>query len=83
MSENTQYYLIKDSLVGKKENGLYWLFRDNKWVWDNENVIMDRLWGYDPYEPSDSPYAMGSMSVMDELDTISYEKAMELTGGKA
>ncbi len=83
MKEYTKYYLIKESLVGKEEQGVYWLFRDNEWVLDKDNVIMDRIMGYDPYEPSDSPYAIGCMSIMDELEDISYERAMELTGGKA
>ena len=39
--------------------------------------------GYDPTEPPGSPYAIGNMSIMDEIEEITSEKAMELTGGKA
>ena len=44
-------------------------------------MIMDRLVGFDPYEPSDSPYGIGNTSVMDEIDEITYEEAMKRTGG--
>ena len=47
MKENAQYYLIKERLVGKKENDLYYLFQDGKWVYDEKSVIMDHLWGYE------------------------------------
>lgn len=56
MNENrTQYYLIRDALLGKKENGRYWLFTQGKWEHDTNNIIMDTIWGFDPSEPSDSP----------------------------
>ena len=77
----TVYYLILETVVGKKEDGKYFLFGENGWVPDTGSVIMDRLMGYDPSEPPGSPYAMGSLSVMDEIEEISCEKAMELTGG--
>ncbi len=80
MNENV-YYLILDSLVGKKEDAKYYLFREDRWVPDTGYVIMDRLMGYDAGEPYDSPYAMGSGSMMGEIEEISCERAMELTGG--
>lgn len=83
MNENAEYYLIKERLVGKKENDLYYLFIDGKWVPDEECMITDRLWGYDPSEPEGSPYRFGSMSIMDEIEDISFEEAMKLTGGNA
>ena len=81
MNIKATYYLILDSLVGKQENGSYYLFKDDKWCPDTRNSIMDRLMGYDPTEPPGSPYGFGSGSIMDEIEEISYEKAMELTGG--
>ena len=41
---------------------------------------MNKKRGYDPTEDSDSPYAMGNSSIMEEIEEISYEKAMELIG---
>ena len=83
MKNNASYYLIWDSLVGKQEDGRYYIFRNGQWDPDNESIIMDRLVGYDSSEPPGSPYGFGSGSVMDEMDEISYEKAMTLTGGIA
>ena len=76
------YYLIWDCLVGKEEEGNYSIFRDGKWVRDTDSIIRDRHGGYDVSEPDGSPYGIGSGSVMDEMDEITYEKAMELTGGR-
>ena len=42
------YYLIEKCRLGKKENVAYYLFIDAEWVWDEKNVIMDHLMGYDP-----------------------------------
>ena len=41
---------------------------------------MDRLVGYDPSEPPDSPYRFGNGSIMAQMDEISYERAKELIG---
>ena len=46
-----------------------------------ENVILDRLVGYDSFEPPGSPYGIGCMSVMDEIEKISEEEALKRTGG--
>ena len=81
MDEKAKYYLILDTIVGKKENGRYFLFRNGEWNPDTENMIMDRLVGYDPFEPPGSPYGFGNGSVMDEMVEISSEKAAELTRG--
>ena len=81
MDEKATYYLILDTIVGKKENRRYFLFRNGDWNPDTENMIMDRLVGYDPFEPPGSPYGFGNGSVMDEMVEISSEKAAELTGG--
>ncbi len=80
-TENAIYYLILGRQVGKEENGKYFLFRDGAWEPDRNNRILDRLIGYDPSEPSDSPYWCGCTSIMDEIEEISVEKAAELTGG--
>ena len=75
------YYLIFDRLVGKKENEGYYLYSDGEWVLDSKNVIMDHLMGYDPSEPAGSPYGIGNLSIMDEIEEITHERAMELIGG--
>lgn len=83
MKEATSYYLIRNHLIGKKEDAKYYIFRYNRWEPDESYIIMDCLVGYDPFEPPGSPYGIGSGSVMDELEEISFERAQELTGGRA
>lgn len=80
MNEKTAYYLIWKHLVGKKEDEMFYLFKNGEWIPDKENVIMDHLMGYDPTEPPGSPYAMYNMSIMDEIEDISYEEAMKKIG---
>ena len=82
MKSSATYYLIRDSVVGKKESGRYYIFRNGQWKPDENSIIMDRLVGYDPSEPPGSPYGFGNGSVMAELDEISQEEAMKLSGGK-
>lgn len=76
-----QYYLILNRLIGKEESGSYYLLKDGKWILDEQNVIRDRLFGYDPDEPPGSPYGIGCSSVMDEIEEISYEEAKSIAGG--
>ena len=80
MSNETTYYLILERIVGKQENGVYYLFEDGEWQIDRRCMIMDRLMGYDPSEPPGSPYGIGNGAIMDEIEDISYERAMELIG---
>ncbi len=80
MDNNTKFYLLYDHLLGKEEDGQYYLYKDKQWTPDNEYMIMDHLMGYDPGEPSDSPYGMGCSDIMDEIKEITLEKAMELMG---
>ena len=79
---NAVYYLIFNTLVGKKENGDYYLYGENGWVRDTESVISDHLIGYDPSEPSGSPYGIGNGSIMADIEEIPYDQAMEKIGGK-
>ena len=80
MKSSATYYLIWHSVVGKQESGRYYIFRNGQWEPDENSIIMDRLVGYDPSEPPGSPYGFGNGSVMAEMDEITYERAMELTG---
>ena len=75
-----KYYLIYDHILGKEEDGRYFVYKDKQWVPDNECLIMDHLMGYDPGEPPDSPYGSGCTDIMNEIKEIPFEKAMELMG---
>lgn len=75
------YYLLKDSgLVARRSGFTCWIYRNFRWNRDTENKVMDKLMGFDPSEPADSPYAFGSTSVMDDVEEISYQEAMDIIG---
>jgi hypothetical protein len=73
------YCRIKDKdLVGRFQGiGKAEIYVDGDWIHD-QNIISDRIVGYDVTEPSGSPYRMGSTEVMGYLEEISEEKAMKL-----
>ncbi len=81
MNSKTTYYLIWDSVVGKQEEGRYYIFRNGQWEPDTDSIIRDRLVEYDPSEPPVSPYGFGNGSGMAEMDEISYDEALKLIGG--
>lgn len=70
------YYLIMQRRLGKKNGDRFYLYNDGTWVPDEKNVIMDRLMGYDPYD--DSPYGFGSLSIMDEIEEIPEDRAIQI-----
>ena len=83
MEEKDVYYFrVWKSVIGKRvKRGEYYddyLFKSGKWIVDDEYVIMDHLMGFDPTEPEDSPYRIGSTSVFMEMDEISEETAISL-----
>ena len=74
----TTYYWIRVVRLGKKDENGYFLFEKNQWVKDRKNYILDKLMGYDPCEPDDSPYKMDNLSIMDEVEEITEERAKEI-----
>lgn len=70
------YYLIMQRRLGKKNGDRFYLYNDGTWVPDEKNVIMDRLMGYDPYD--DSPYGFGSLSIVDEIEEIPEDRAIQI-----
>ena len=74
----TAYYLILKNRLGKEEDGRYFLFENAKWIPDTGNVIRDRLMGYDPCEPEDSPYRTVCLSIMDQIEQIPEDRAVQL-----
>ena len=76
-----KYYYIKDLSLYAKDEGLCrkYILKNGEWVIDNDNIVSDRLMGYDPYEEDDSPYKIGNTSIMDELEEISKEEFMKRT----
>ncbi len=71
------YYRINDlDLLGKEEDYVPYLFKPGKgWVVDNDNILMDRVMGFDDSEPDNSPYKIGNSSTMDLVKEISQKEA--------
>ncbi len=77
MEKKTTYYLLWNRVLGmRNENGDF-LYKEGKWEKD-PNMIQDRLVGYAPCEPEGSPYAFMNASIMDEIEEIPEERAMEI-----
>ena len=74
---NTTYYLILNNQLGKEEDDKYYLYTNGSWIPDTKSTILGRLMGFDPSEPADSPYAMGNMDIMDTIELITEQQAIE------
>ena len=78
--KKVSYYLIWGKTIAKQEktgeNRSFYLFRDGKWVEDSGHVVLDHLWGFDPSEPEDSPYRIGSTSILAEMESA-YELGID------
>ena len=72
------YYIEHLDVVGKGHGFAYQIYKNGHWEQDSASLISDRLIGYDPFEPSDSPYKIGCLSVMREIEEITEQEAMEI-----
>lgn len=73
MKKFTAYYLINDlNIVGKEENYIPYIYDKEKgWVVDNDNILSDRLIGYDGDE-------IGCSDMLFRVDEITEEEANKL-----
>lgn len=71
------YYRIKDlNLIGKMQDNIPYIYlTEQGWAADTDNILMDRLMGYDETEPKGSPYAIGNTSIMELVEEISEDEA--------
>ncbi|MBR2677752.1 MAG: hypothetical protein IKE28_12720 [Solobacterium sp.] len=79
------YYCIEEKGIiakGYYLSNLIYDFDSQTWKKDENYIISDKLMGYDPGEPSGSPYGIGSTSEMEGLQRITYEKAMQMIGDR-
>ena len=69
------YYIKRKKLYARGEN-LFdnYIYKDGKWIKDTKNIVSDRLLGYDPSEPPDSPYGFGNTDMMDDIEEITEEE---------
>ena len=78
----TNYYWINDlKIVAKEADFVSYLYdmAKKEWVHDENKCLMDRRMGFDISEPADSPYRIGSSDMMDKVEEISEEKALEIS----
>ncbi len=70
--QGKQYYFLNDiNQVGKVEDFVPYLYDPGKgWIVDNNNIVMDRVMGYDGE-------SIGSSSVLFSIDEITEEEANE------
>ena len=79
MKKKTTYYWMTDlKRFGKYDGQNYYILINGKWMSDNDRIIFGKLIGYDEFEPDDSPYAIGSTSVMDTIEEITEEQFNEM-----
>lgn len=80
MEGSAAYYLINDlNTIGKEEDFIPYLYDKEKgWVVDNDNILSDRLMGYDETESPDSPYRIGNTDMLSRIDEITEEEANRL-----
>ncbi|MCI9075076.1 MAG: hypothetical protein HFH10_04625 [Dorea sp.] len=71
------YYRIKDlNLIGKMQDNIPYIYiTEQGWAADTNNILMDRIMGYDETEPKGSPYAIGNSSIMELVEEISEDEA--------
>ncbi|MBR2701326.1 MAG: hypothetical protein IKE77_04490 [Erysipelotrichaceae bacterium] len=80
MENDVTYYVIRDSLLGKhdkREDDGYYLYINGEWQRDINHIILGYLFGFDPSEEDDSPYAMGNDDIMDQIEELTAEQAQE------
>lgn len=69
------YYYIRDLNCFAKDDGInYFIFQNGDWQLDLNNLVSDRLMGYDPYEDADSPYIIGNLSIMKQIEAITEQE---------
>ncbi len=74
MNSETTYYKIQDlNMLGKINNDIPYIYKDKQWIVDNDDIIMDRIIGYEPNE------GIGNTDMLDRIAEITREEAEELT----
>lgn len=73
MEQFTAYYLINDlNIVGKEEDFIPYIYdKDKGWVVDSDNILSDRLIGYDGDD-------IGCSDMLFRVDEITEEEANKL-----
>ena len=77
--ETVYYHILDLDIVGKEEDFVPYLYNKKKeWIPDRENILMDRVMGYDVTESKKSPYGFGNTDAMSLVREITEEEAMKI-----
>lgn len=71
------YKILDKNLLAKLDNNVPYLLIDGQWIVDKNSILMDRLVGYDKSEPDDSPYKFGNTDMLDRVEHITEEEALQ------
>ena len=75
--KNTKYYFVVEKTVAKSDDtGNIFLFKDGKWIKDEEAVFEDHPAEYDLSESKTSPRRFGRNCFLVEMEIISEEEAV-------
>lgn len=73
MIKEKTFFVIKDlNMVAKMEEYQSYLFKDGKWIVDEEHIVNDRFIGYEPNE------GIGNTSMLEKIEEITEKEAMKL-----
>nr|DAZ03603.1 MAG TPA: BssS protein family protein [Caudoviricetes sp.] len=79
MMETVYYHILDLDIVGKEEGFVPYLYDKEKgWQPDKDNVLMDRVTGYDTSESKDSSYGIGNTDIMSLALEITEDQARKL-----
>lgn len=79
--ETVYYHILDLDIVGKEEGVVPYLYDKEKgWQPDKDNVLMDRVTGYDSSECKGSSYGFGNTDVMSLVQEITEDQARKLIG---
>lgn len=71
-----EYYVIQEKYLGKYEDRVYYLLKEEGWSEDKDGYIKGIQIGYDASD-DDTPYAIGNIEIMDDIKVISKDEANE------
>ena len=70
------YYIIDLKIIGKVENYVPYLYKNEiGWIVDSENILMDRIMGYDFDDIGDS-------DIQEKVQNITEEEAQNILKGE-
>ena len=77
-----KFYLISDKRLFCYCEGMAYEYINDKWEEADGREILNRLIGYDPYEPDDSPYKTGNLEILEQIKKLSQEEVIEKYGNE-